>query len=145
MDVDDDTAEQRALRDARRLAKEAAIEREREKGYEAKLEALEHEAKVRRHKYPKPETAAARRILDYVMPATLELFLYKNKGYGDGADSLGARGQFADINRKYWKLRRALWEGEDLTGESLIEVCHDLVGHLWLTIDFLNQQENKHE
>lgn len=84
--------------------------------------------------------------------------LYRRKasryehGGGDTADVLGAKGQFADINRKFWVLKGMLWDetispypdkGE---GESVEEVLMDFIGHAALTIDFLRQsQGNKEE
>lgn len=68
------------------------------------------------------------------------LFRRKNRGYGNTAYNLGARGQYADINRKMGKLKHQLWDGkvnEDDEGESMEEMLMDLMGHCALTIDFL--------
>lgn len=80
-------------------------------------------------------------ILDVggVADRTRDLFEKKSMDYGESeinpmARFLGLRGQFSDINRKFWKLKRALWDGEELSGESAVEILMDLVGHCWLTI-----------
>jgi hypothetical protein len=80
-----------------------------------------------------------------------DLFVVKNDNYGDTAQFLGAKGQFADINRKFWKLYGMLWtetipmypdRGE---GESVEEVLMDFIGHCALTIDFLRQEQGTKE
>jgi hypothetical protein len=84
-------------------------------------------------------TDQARVIFSEVLPVALERFVRKNADYGSTAKFLGARGQFADINPKFWKLKRALWDGEQLIGESTEEILYDLIGHCLLTLYFLDQ------
>jgi hypothetical protein len=50
---------------------------------------------------------------------------------------LGIKGQFADIWRKVWKLKKGLWDGTELKGEQPIEIIDDLIAHLLLTRDLL--------
>lgn len=70
--------------------------------------------------------------------AFLQEFNRKSLDYGDdGAGNLGVKGQYADINRKVLKLKRALWDGIELVGEPVDEVIRDLIGHLFLTLDML--------
>lgn len=57
------------------------------------------------------------------------------------ADVLGLKGQFADIWRKIWKLKKALWDGKELTGEQPREILLDLIGHCFLAIDMLDRQQ----
>jgi hypothetical protein len=68
------------------------------------------------------ENPAFARIMDSLVQPTLERFAHKSLDYGDGAQTLGIRGQFADINRKVLKLKRAMWDGVPLTDESLTVV-----------------------
>lgn len=82
-------------------------------------------------------TEQARAIFQEVLPTVLERFVRKNADYGSTAAFLGAKGQFADINPKFWKLKRALWDGEPLIGESVEEILSDLVGHSLLSLYFL--------
>ena len=83
----------------------------------------------------------ARRIITELIPAFVQRFVQKNLHYGpNNANVLGPAGQFADIWRKIGPLKRALWDGEDLTQESADEICRDLIGHAFLTIDMLEQK-----
>ena len=79
------------------------------------------------------------RVVKITMEA-LELFLEKNKGYGNTAYVLGARGQYADMNRKMGKLKHTLWDGNEPVGESIETMLMDMVGHTLLTIDFLREE-----
>lgn len=76
-----------------------------------------------------------------IIIAALEKFWQKNDGYGDTAYALGARGQYADMNRKMGKLKHTLWDGSPAVGESMVEMLQDLIGHAGLTIDFLERDE----
>lgn len=90
-----------------------------------------------------PETADAYRyIMEEVIPRTVEVFHSKSKDYqgGPAFQFLGSKGQFSDINRKFWKLYAAVWEGKDLEGEQPIELLMDIIGHCWLTIYCLEQE-----
>jgi hypothetical protein len=77
----------------------------------------------------------ARRVLDH--------FVARNETYGEGANELGIKGQYADINRKIILLRRVLWDApnEHLINEATIETCMDLIGHLLLTIDMIDEAD----
>ena len=83
-----------------------------------------------------PPTVQSERILLCVLPKVLELFLNKNKDYGDDFDEfkLGAKGQFVDLWRKVGKLKKALWDGKPLVGEQVPEIMMDLIGHLLLAL-----------
>lgn len=87
------------------------------------------------------------RIKRVHMPLWLQRFEAAASDYNsDGAlpfephTVLGIRGQFADLWRKVWKLKKALWDGEELRGEQPIEIIDDLIAHLFLTRDLLTQQ-----
>lgn len=77
------------------------------------------------------------------LPGAMAKFAAKNQDYGDTAYNLGAKGQFADINRKFYKLKRSLWEDETLEFESVEEILEDMLGHILLTLDFLREGETK--
>lgn len=66
-------------------------------------------------------------------------FVGKQRDYGDHADDLGAPGQYAEIHRKIGKLKKAMWDGEMLRGEPAREVCMDLIGHLFLAIKHMDE------
>lgn len=88
-----------------------------------------------------PMSPQAERVTKAILEALL-LFLKKNPGYGDTAYVLGARGQYADMNRKMGKLKHTLWDGHEAVGESVVEMLQDLIGHAGLTIDFIQQEGN---
>lgn len=83
-----------------------------------------------------PPTKEAERILGNTLPAVLELFLQKNKDYGDSDDmrSLGPRAEFVRIWNKVAKLKRSLWDGETLDYEDSTEIMRDMIGHLLLAL-----------
>lgn len=81
------------------------------------------------------------RILDDELPYVIRRFAQASKDYGDGAQALGIKGQFADINRKHLKLRRAMWEDIPLVGESLEVVLQDMIAHCLLTLDMLGRPD----
>jgi len=86
----------------------------------------------------------ARRIIMEIIPAFAQRFVEKSLHYGDAnANVLGPAGQFADIWRKIGPLRRALWDGEELTQEGPDEICRDLIGHAFLTIDMIQQKVDR--
>jgi hypothetical protein len=74
-----------------------------------------------------------------IMDEARMLFEDKNRGYGDTAYLLGARGQFADMWRKMGKLKHTLWDGNEPVGEDIEEMLMDLIGHCALTIDFIRE------
>jgi len=56
------------------------------------------------------------------------------KRYPPEPADLGARGLFADLNRKHKRMKRFLWEGETGTVENLGETIYDNVVYLLLTL-----------
>jgi hypothetical protein len=88
----------------------------------------------------------ARRIIVDVLPLFVHRFVRKSLHYGPkNANVLGPAGQFADIWRKIEPLKRALWEGiPPVAGsEPPEEICNDLIGHLFLTIDMLAEEVDR--
>lgn len=82
-----------------------------------------------------------RNIAAMLTPEFLRLFAQKNKDYGNNAQELGLRGQFADIWRKIAKLKKSMWDGEELLFEGTDEVIMDLIGHLFLSLNMLRVRE----
>jgi hypothetical protein len=80
-------------------------------------------------------------IFSFHAPAALARFAQKSLDYGDAADELGVRAQFVDINRKIRKLKRALWDGEELVGEQPVEILDDLIAHCLLAREMLTRTE----
>lgn len=86
---------------------------------------------------PLDRDAAYRAINEEITENTLALFRSKQANHpGDGHFLLlGSRGQFAELNKKFWKLYHAVWKGDvELIGEQVEEVAMDMVGHLLLLI-----------
>lgn len=71
-------------------------------------------------------------IFEKILPAFIERFITKSVDYDDTYKHLGSKGQFSDISRKYWKLKREVWEGIELQGEPVGEVIDDMLAHLLL-------------
>lgn len=93
---------------------------------------------------------AAQRITVRLVQEWIEQFLEKNKdytseplpGFSEGfenADVLGIAGQFAEIWRKIWKLKKAMWDDQELIGEQPREVLMDMIGHCFLAIDMIDR------
>lgn len=82
-------------------------------------------------------------IMNRLVPEWMDRQQRKAAQYGDDNHShLGIRGQYSDIWRKIGPLERALWDGEDTTGwaEGPREICMDLIGHLFLTIELMDRE-----
>jgi hypothetical protein len=85
-------------------------------------------------------------IAQRIMPEWLALFARKNRDYGSGsAYELGVRGQYSDIHRKMIKLKRAMWDGEQLDFEDTDEIIKDLISHLFLTLHMFGLQRQAQE
>ena len=74
-------------------------------------------------------------VLEHLLPIWLDLFQMKSREYGEAAHDLGPKAQFVDMSRKFVKLRRAMWEGQELTTEGVDEILLDLIGHCFLTLE----------
>lgn len=93
-------------------------------------------------------TTAFERIRDNWVPIWLKGFERNSRDYNSNSvvtfephTVLGLRGQFADIWRKIWKLKKAFWDDETLEGEQPLEIIDDLISHLFLTRDLLLMQQ----
>ena len=91
------------------------------------------------------ETDELRNILLQQLPEFLDLFIRKNREYGENAQTLGPKGQFADIWRKIAKLKTGLWEGKEdqLTSEGVDEILRDLIGHCLLTLSMRSREREE--
>ena len=88
----------------------------------------------------KPLSDDYRIIMDEIVPEVLARFTNKAGDYGDAWKLLGAKGQFSDINRKFWKLFNSIWEGRELQGEQPAECAEDIIGHCLLLLLILRQE-----
>jgi hypothetical protein len=78
-------------------------------------------------------------IMECLLPEWSLHFTNKNIDYADDANRLGTKGAFVDIYRKVGKLKRAIWDGQELQGEQPREILIDLIGHCFLTIASMDQ------
>lgn len=85
----------------------------------------------------------AKKITDHLVPEWRHHFLRKNAGYGNMHQDLGVKAQYVDMHRKVRKLKRALWDLQDIGDESPREVLLDLIGHCFLTIALIDAEAEK--
>lgn len=90
-----------------------------------------------------PAESAYREINEDIIPEVVELFKSKQRDYSGGPAFmfLGTKGQFSDMNRKFWKLYASVWEGKTLEHEQAEEIAMDMIGHLFLLIYGLRNEE----
>lgn len=106
-------------------------------------EALaQHSKNVDEIEFLEEEELNERAALSAIFEEARDLHFKKREDYSrggkDGGDDLGAAGQYAELHRKDGKLRRALWEGKELTGEQPREVLLDMIGHAVKAIRYLD-------
>src|SRR5262245_16570135 len=82
-------------------------------------------------------------IVNTLIPEIIKRTNLSFQHYGDTYKELGVQGQFSDIWRKVGPLKRALWEGKELPGESPREICMDLIGHCLLTVALLDEESGR--
>ena len=88
--------------------------------------------------YPTP---LARDIHERIFPEWSAKFLVKNAGYGATHALLGIKGCFPDLYRKVHKIKSAIWDGKDLVGEQPREILMDLIGHAFMIISLMDQED----
>jgi hypothetical protein len=91
------------------------VERLAEHTVEYRIENIPHDEKILE-------------IMTAILPKVLELYLAKVKDYGGVSGGLGPKAPFVDMWRKMIKLKRSLWEGEELQFEQPSEILRDLIG-----------------
>lgn len=82
-------------------------------------------------------------IIEDLVPEWAHMFVRKNLGYGEMHQDLGVKAQYVDMHRKVRKLKRALWDLQDIGDETPREVLMDLIGHCFLTIALIDTEEEK--
>lgn len=86
----------------------------------------------------------AARIVRNILPKVLELYLNKSKDYNGNVMAmlkLGPKASFVDLWRKVGKLKTALWDEQPMVGEQPDEILADLVGHVLIILDEIQQAE----
>lgn len=87
----------------------------------------------------------ALRIINDILPKALELYLKKSKDYGGNVMSrinLGPKACIPDIQRKFGKLVDAIWFDKPLQYEQPQEILQDLLGHILIILDEMEQAKN---
>ena len=76
-----------------------------------------------------------------LMDEAFELFIKKSRDYGKTGDTLGARGQFADMWRKFGKIKHQVWDHPEraVHFEGVEEILKDLIGHAILFLDYMER------
>lgn len=72
------------------------------------------------------------RVVTEILPPALARYHAKSVDYSGTKRDLGPRGQFSDMWRKLKKLKKALWDGQQLVGEQPDEIIDDLIAHCLL-------------
>lgn len=89
-------------------------------------------------------TDQAMDIVSRLAPEFLDLFLRKNRKYRKVGNDLGERGVFPDINRKVGIIRDRIWDDGEEEGEPTREVIMDLIGHLFLMLHMIDDNNAQH-
>lgn len=92
------------------------------------------------------QTLIASYIFGTLTPEWEEQFEKRNAEYGEYDDELGPLGEVVEIWRKAKKLKRAFIERVDTSkwAETPREVAMDMIGHLYLLISILDEQDDRH-
>lgn len=86
-------------------------------------------------------TKQAYDICERLVPEWRDLFISKNRKYRRVNNDLGPRGVFPDVNRKHFVLKDRVWDGGDVVGEPTREVVMDQIGHLFLLLHMLDEEQ----
>lgn len=88
------------------------------------------------------DSAKAYTEMHHLGLAVLGAWPERQADYGDAFMELGSRGQYSDIHRKIQKLKRAIWEGQELQGEQVEQIITETIHHL-LMMMWLYHEEQK--
>lgn len=77
-------------------------------------------------------------MVKLILPVLVERLRSKSADYGDVFKELGVKGQYSDMHRKMRKLKKSLWDDEELVGEQAEEVLSDLFGNILITLWLLD-------
>jgi len=83
--------------------------------------------------------------MNFIAPDAVEKFRVKAQDHSGAPHFLllGSKGQFAEINKKFWKLYNAIWQDRQLIGEQPYEIVQDLIGHCLLMLFCLEQEGHR--
>lgn len=84
-------------------------------------------------------------IRSHIIPKLQTRVVKAQEHYGDTFMHLGVKGQFVEINGKYWTLRRFLWEDKQPTREDVDEILYDMIGHCLLILALRHKGDSSGE
>lgn len=84
-----------------------------------------------------PEDSADVRASILKIIEAAALHSQKARDYAGAENELGVKAQFVDMNRKWVKVKRSLWDGNGLIYEDIDEVLQDMIGHIGITLRML--------
>ena len=80
-------------------------------------------------------------MVNKILPQLVKRFREKSSDYGDVFKELGIAGQYSDMHRKMYKLKRVMWYSGSLQGEQADEILADLFGNILISLYLLNESE----
>jgi hypothetical protein len=86
-----------------------------------------------------------REIIEEILPEVMRKFVSAGRDYGDSYKLLGEKGQFSDINRKFWKLYNAIWLDQPMIGESVEQIIEDIIGHCLILLYLRGPESDQEE
>jgi hypothetical protein len=79
-------------------------------------------------------------MINQILPDLVQRFRKKSADYGEVFRDLGIPGQYSDMHRKMHKLRRGMWEEEQLKGEPVEEILSDLFGNILISLYLIDEE-----
>jgi hypothetical protein len=77
--------------------------------------------------------------MEVILSQVVQPWKQKRQDYRDAFMDLGSKGQYSEIHRKVKKLKRAVWDGFDLFGESPEQVAEEIIPHCVMMIYLLRR------
>lgn len=82
-------------------------------------------------------------MIGLILPSIITRFKNKSTDYGEVFRELGLAGQYSDMHRKMFKLKKAMWEGQPLAGEQPEEILSDLFGNILISLYLYGPKKNE--
>lgn len=83
--------------------------------------------------------------LEHILTEAKKMWQERRGDYGDAFIELGPQGQFSDIWRKVFKLKRSVWDGIELHGESPEQIAMEIIPHCLMLVYLIRQERVKRE
>jgi hypothetical protein len=80
--------------------------------------------------------------MENILVEARDMWREKRGDYGDAFMELGDKGQFSEIWRKVYKLKRSVWEGYELHGETPEQIAMELIPHCLMLVYLIRQERN---